>query len=526
MLFKNLFKVELFKNIILNKNFSFFLFIFVSVAFFIIGFVNIDNPFNAILGGHDFRRTQTALTAFYLVKNGFSFAYETPVIGFPWSWPMEFPLYQWITGIISSTFNFPLVATGRTVSLCFAYLTIIPIYNCLKILGMEKKHFFYLVSIFLSAPIYIFWSSTFMIESTALFFTFCFIYYVIKVFQGYTSTKLFLIGSFFLVLALLQKATTVLPVLVIACIFYTFNYDIIKLKKNPVLILKFFIFLIVPVLILLYWTNFADSIKELNPIGTHLTSEALKNWNWGDLKSRISPVLWIDVVLNRTIKDNFLSFISLAIIIASFFIPNNKYKIYTFYCLLIFLSYFLMFPILHRVHNYYQYSNYVFYIIAFGISSLGILSFIVKKFNNKKLIYIEPVFFMIVILISFVQFFSNGYGKEKFKKITMDNNRVIPITSYLKKITSPDEALIVYGHDYSSVIAFHSERKSLTLPFNKWDIEAITNTEKFLPSIKVGAILNCYDINDDSRKKVDELIHIKYQIKPVLLKGCRIYDLK
>src|SRR5262245_52526842 len=44
--------------------------------------------------GNPFRQYQTATTARYVVRDGFQLAYETPVLGPPWSIPMEFPVYQ------------------------------------------------------------------------------------------------------------------------------------------------------------------------------------------------------------------------------------------------------------------------------------------------------------------------------------------------------------------------------------------------------------------------------------------------
>jgi hypothetical protein len=49
---------------------------------------------HTILDQYGFRQAQTAATLEYLVKGGPWFAYETPVLGPPWSIPFEFPLYQ------------------------------------------------------------------------------------------------------------------------------------------------------------------------------------------------------------------------------------------------------------------------------------------------------------------------------------------------------------------------------------------------------------------------------------------------
>ena len=44
--------------------------------------------------GHEFRQTQTALSIQAMQREGFRLDYPTPILGKPWSIPMEFPLYQ------------------------------------------------------------------------------------------------------------------------------------------------------------------------------------------------------------------------------------------------------------------------------------------------------------------------------------------------------------------------------------------------------------------------------------------------
>ena len=54
---------------------------------------------NPILDQHGFRQTQTAISTYYLLQGSPWLAYETTVLGFPWSIPMEFPLYQWLVAL-------------------------------------------------------------------------------------------------------------------------------------------------------------------------------------------------------------------------------------------------------------------------------------------------------------------------------------------------------------------------------------------------------------------------------------------
>ena len=60
------------------------------------------------------RQTQTALTSYWLIRGGPIFAYETPVAGFPWSVPLEFPVYQIVVALLSSA-GVPLDPAGRIV---------------------------------------------------------------------------------------------------------------------------------------------------------------------------------------------------------------------------------------------------------------------------------------------------------------------------------------------------------------------------------------------------------------------------
>ena len=70
--------------------------------------------FKPLVDSYDARQTQTALTTFWLMQGGPIFAYETPVVGYPWSIPLEFPVYQIVVASVSGA-GIPLDAAGRIV---------------------------------------------------------------------------------------------------------------------------------------------------------------------------------------------------------------------------------------------------------------------------------------------------------------------------------------------------------------------------------------------------------------------------
>ena len=69
-----------------------------------------------LLDAHGFRQTQTAISTYYLLKGSSVLAYETPVLGPPWSIPFEFPLYQWLVALAVAVLDLNIESAGRLVS--------------------------------------------------------------------------------------------------------------------------------------------------------------------------------------------------------------------------------------------------------------------------------------------------------------------------------------------------------------------------------------------------------------------------
>src|SRR5262249_24099130 len=123
----------------------------------------------SLIEDQGFRQTQTAITAYYMVGQAPKLAYETPVLGPPWSIPFEFPLYQWLVAGIVTALHTPLDQTGRFVSIAFYLLTLFPANQILKELRFSKPSRLVILALLLTSPFYIYWSRSFLIESTALF---------------------------------------------------------------------------------------------------------------------------------------------------------------------------------------------------------------------------------------------------------------------------------------------------------------------------------------------------------------------
>lgn len=83
-------KIPVFKRTLqIHKYFSLVIFF---VALFTACYLMSIGWNSSLIGPHDFRQTQTAISVFYLLKGGPWINYITPVLGPDWSIPYEFPL--------------------------------------------------------------------------------------------------------------------------------------------------------------------------------------------------------------------------------------------------------------------------------------------------------------------------------------------------------------------------------------------------------------------------------------------------
>ena len=69
-----------------------------------------------------FRQTQTALTSYWMIEEGWQLPYQTLVLGYPWAVPFEFPIYQSIVALISWMGGFPRSRRSLSEFLFFACL--------------------------------------------------------------------------------------------------------------------------------------------------------------------------------------------------------------------------------------------------------------------------------------------------------------------------------------------------------------------------------------------------------------------
>lgn len=445
-----------------------------------------------ILEMYGFRQTQTALSSYWMLRDGFSFPYITPVAGYPWAIPFEFPIFQWIVALIVRIFSTPLEPTGRLVSFMFMLGCAWPALLILRRLKLHPSVPWIFCALFWTSPIYLFWGRTFMIETAALFFSLMSIPYALDLIDSKQILRASVLFALFASLAVLQKSTTGIPVVIImACLWFIkkgvewHNKGLPMTGKDSLFVhrLPFFAFCF-PLIIGWCWSSYCDAVQVQNAIGVQWTSYALRGWIFGTISQKLSLTAYKTVLWDRCIASNAGGIFGVCLLLTPFFIRNARLtKIFILTAVALFILPVLIFTNVHWVHNYYQASNMIFLTAALA---LVVSDFLPKIMHSRSV----SVLLTIILILLNISAFNKEYLPAAKMSITVDNNKYLAVADYIRGHTAADTAIAVFGADWSSEVAFYSQRKSVTVP--PWAIrynDIWARPEKFVGDLKLSAII-------------------------------------
>ncbi|OGM14514.1 hypothetical protein A3A76_05945 [Candidatus Woesebacteria bacterium RIFCSPLOWO2_01_FULL_39_23] len=401
---------------------------------------------------HGFRQSQVAISIYYLLKDGFTLNYQTPVLGAPWSIPLEFPTYQFLVASLVKIFGFQIETTGRFVSLVFFYLCITTVLLILKELGIEHNKRLLSASLILISPVYIFWSRTTLIESTALALSLLYIYFLILAIDGSKKTWLMLATAIIGSIAGMTKPTTFTPFIFLACVI-VFS----KFKTRNTFISEFFkvfIFYIgVPLVFSGLWLMYAGFTRNQNPLAGFLSSTALtKMWYLGAWQKRLSFFSWKYLMLKVMVVDMpYVTPLVILGLVCNIFrkIPRRDVML-IIGLMLSFLIGPVIFTKLWYYHDYYAYESEVFLLIVLGI-------FLVHLINSKYIGVFGQVIIIPVCIILSIYSYKIAYYKYQSENFTYGNN----LGAIIERQTKVGGVILYYINDWNTQIPYYSKRKAL-----------------------------------------------------------------
>jgi hypothetical protein len=473
-----------------------------------------------ILESYGFRQAQTALTAYWFVREGFALAYQTPILGYPWAVPFELPLFQAVVAGIASVIPYPLDSIGRTVSFVFFAATLVPVWVICRRLGLEPRVFFVFGSLYLLSPQYLFWGRTFMIEAPATFFAVATLAAALPFFAPgaisfWRAAGVVLLAS----IATTVKVTTGAPVLVVLMA----ALGVVALTRwrtsgTPYATTLLFrtLLLALPVLVALAWTHFADVVKAQNEIGKFLTSDAASLWTMGTARQRLSKAFLTDVIWRRSLNANAGGVLGLAVMSFFFISETRRTRIAIALCLsALFLLPLLLFTNLHIVHTYYQSANviYLIFLLAMALVSLG-------DHSSGRLFVVA----FVILILSNIANFAREYSRHVRQPISIENNTVLAAAKVVREQSAREKPILVYGHDWSSELPYYAERKALAVPdwYEKYD-EPLTDSGRYFGEHRVGALVICPGTQAPNEDAVQRFLETHRPYRETVIHQCRIF---
>ncbi|MEP6939267.1 MAG: hypothetical protein ABI846_05845 [Rudaea sp.] len=442
----------------------------------------------ALLEAYAFRQTQTALTSYWMQKEGWHFAYWTPVAGFPWSVPFEFPIYQYCVALIGELGGWNLDRVGRLVSFAWLVACLWPAFSIARRLKLPRDVALVFCALLFTSPIYVFWGRSFMMETAAVFFSLAAISFALDFIDSGERYGSVLLFSLCASLGCLQKITTTGPVvLVLGCLW---SLSVLRRgewrwREIAVAACGF----AVPLLMTVIWTKYSDSVKLANPLGRQLTSGTLIAWNFGTLAQRLDPGTYAGVVWRRVMVPNAAGIVGLFLVAGA--LTMRRSRAIVLWALLLFAAPILIFTNLHVIHEYYQTANVIFLIAALAIA----VGCWLPSIAPRALVPAVTFVLMAFNLHAYYKVKTDAglsYAALAKRPYDTTNQPSLALAAVVRGLVPADSGLVIFGQDWASILPYYAQRKSFAVPtfFAQYET-AWQEPQKFLGDTPLGAVVIC-----------------------------------
>ncbi len=402
------------------------------------------------LPGHEFRQAQTALSAFHIQQDrDFSLDYPTPVLGKPWSIPLEFPLYQWAVVAVSDGTGWGLIASGRLVSLTCFYLMLPAVFLLLGSLGVAPGRRWLVLAIVVTSPLYIFYARAFMIETMALMFSLWF----------WAAFERSVVRADWRWLILANLAGTGAGLVKVTTLFvYTLpaaGWALRRLwlarrdnrwQRDMVWMALAVVF---PLGVTFWWGHHADEVRQLNPLAHFLVSKDFYGFNFGTWTTRLSPELWLQKW--QTMTQSVTWWPVLAATLGLAFLSLRGRITISAMATCLFAAPLMIFPVLYGFHDYYFVANGVLLLTAVGLIIVGVA-------ESTRWVWLPAVLTLALAGGQIYRYTGDYYQTQKGLSDGGDG-----LTQSLRALLKPDEVIVVVGQQWNPMLPFYAQRRAMMI---------------------------------------------------------------
>jgi hypothetical protein len=404
-----------------------------------------------------FRQAQTAISVYWMAKGGPLLAYQTPVLGYPWSIPFEFPIYQWLAALVASNGVLTVDQSGRVIGVAFFLASAALVHRISLRLWSDRALALACAGAFLASPMALFWARSVLIESTALFFSLAFLWALLE-FHLRRRPAHALAAVVLATLAALVKITTFygfavpLALLLLVLLLRHAGKPSLKAVWQTSLVAAGAV--LVAMLALFAWLWFSDIAKAQSPLGDLIATAKLAPFTYGTLAQRLDPVSWQTIIFGRAVYDVLGSgwiLLASAIILAF----NASLRWLALLLLFGYLLPFLTFTNLHYKHSYYQFENFAFLTALVGLA----IASLARRGKAGALAATAAA----AVVIGFSVIVLKGFF---IPLIVADQSErpFLEIARYVREHSRDNDVMLVFGMDWSSEIPYYATRRAIMVP--------------------------------------------------------------
>jgi len=415
-----------------------------------------SNWTSGFLPGHEFRQTQTALISYYIeAENNFSLHYSTPLLGKPWAFPLEFPLYEWSVVLLSRATHLPHFEAARTVSLVCFYLALPAVWLLLGQVGLAPPRRLPALALILTCPVYIFYSRAFLMESMVLMFSVWFLAAFVRTMRERRFHWLVLCALCGVAAGLIKSLTFFVWLVPAALFGAWYLWRDLRTRAGWPAVRRTLAWglgaVILPGLAVYWWVKFTDAIKAGHPSAYIFTSRNLTAGNFGlyNLGARFSFETW------RTLWARWREAIMPPWVAALIVLGGAALSRHERWHILgaagLFIVAQMLFPYAYAYQDYYFYACTFFILGAMGLVLHGLLDSGLPRWSRWVLLLVPFAFQLSTYL--------GGYHVMQ----SIRSNGGTGLTDALKAYTPPGSILIIGGDDWNPAIAYYSQRKALMI---------------------------------------------------------------
>jgi hypothetical protein len=398
---------------------------------------------------HAFRQTQTAITVFWMGHGGDLFAYQTPVLGAPWTIPFELPTYQWLVLATWAT-GIPLEPAGRLVSVVAMLAALWPLRSICRELSLDPRMTTLVSAVVLTAPVTLFWSRTVMPESMALLLALAWLSLLFRLRRDpawWRLAALLVVGA----LASGTKITTFAPylglgMLVVADAAWTARRSFGWWAAMAAA-------LFVPVVAGIAWTEFTDTLKVASPLATELTSDRLTSWNFGTLAQRMSGEFFVKALWERPTSVLGVAVLALPLLLAAALVKVPRAGLLALLLVCVYLGGFAVFANLYLRHDYYHFA------VAPALAMACVVTLGALLGMRRPGWLVGAVF---LVQVSQLWAFEEHYGE--LLRNNGPHNSFVKLGEFIRSHSREGDGMLIVGTSYNSAIPYYAQRRTVGIP--------------------------------------------------------------